>query len=103
MITVCININGKCVMARSATNIKDVKEGCLYKTDCGKEIIHNPEDGAVKLAHKLLDCIDEAKEKAKIAKEIFKEIDNIEGDTSLQFTEGLRKVRKKFMNEGKGK
>ena len=63
MITVCININDKTIMARSAKRIKDEdKKGeATYKTDCGKKIKHNPDEGAVKLAHKLLDCIKEVK------------------------------------------
>lgn len=63
MITVHININGTCILARSATNVKDNKDGtCNYKTDCGTIIKHNPKEGAVSLAHKLLGCIKEIKQ-----------------------------------------
>lgn len=59
MITVAININGNCIMAKSCHNISDNDDGTsTYKTDCGKLIKHNPDDGAIKLAHKLLDCLD---------------------------------------------
>jgi hypothetical protein len=61
MLTVQININGNCILARSACRIKDEdkKGNALYKVDDGKLIQHKPEEGAVKLAHKLLDCITE--------------------------------------------
>lgn len=61
MITVQININGVCLVARSATKIEepDAVGKAIYKTDCGKQIRHKPTDGAIKLAHKLLDCIGE--------------------------------------------
>lgn len=58
MITVAILINGNPVMARSATNtMKEVPLGTIYLCDTGEKIIHAPEDGAVALAHKLLDTI----------------------------------------------
>jgi len=60
MITVQININGNCILARSARNIGNNDDGsCSYKTDCGKTIKHNQNKGAVALCHKLLDCIKE--------------------------------------------
>lgn len=61
MITVQININGNCIMARSATRIKepDFTGYAIYKTDCGKLIRHNPEKGAIKLSKKMLDYIQE--------------------------------------------
>jgi hypothetical protein len=63
MITVQININGNCILARSATRIKDEnsKGEAAYKVDDGNIILHKPNDGAVALAHKLLDCIKETK------------------------------------------
>lgn len=58
MITVNILINGECILARSATNIKTLINGnCQYKTDCNQIIEHNPDKGAIDLAHKLLDLI----------------------------------------------
>ena len=70
MITVQININGNCILARSAVNIgkadPDFIYGkntplCKYKVDDGSIIEHNQKDGAVALAHKLLDTIKEMK------------------------------------------
>ena len=62
MITVQININGNCIFARSATRTKepDANGKATYKVDDGKEIRFNPDEGAIKLAHKLLDCIEES-------------------------------------------
>ena len=60
MITVAIYINGKPIMARSATNIS--KEGitdCEYSVDEGTIIKHNQKDGVVKLAIKMLMTIKE--------------------------------------------
>ena len=64
MITIQININGNCLVARSCARIEDEnKKGeAVYKTDCGKKIYHNPDDGAIALSHKLLDCIKEVKD-----------------------------------------
>jgi len=63
MITVSILINGNPLMARSAVNVSDPycnKDGtCNYKLDTGKIIRHNPNDGAVVLAKKMLDTIKE--------------------------------------------
>lgn len=60
MITVQININGNCILARSATRFGKENKGVLqYRTDCGKVIEHDPDKGAVALVHKLLDCIQE--------------------------------------------
>ena len=63
MISVQININGNCIAARSATRIRDEDDTgeAVYKVDDGIEIRHNPDEGAVALAHKLLDCIKEMK------------------------------------------
>lgn len=60
MITVSILINGQPLYTRSAFRI-DGKQGevCKYKCDDGSIITHNYNDGAVKLAHKLLDTIKE--------------------------------------------
>ena len=58
MITVQININGNCIVARSATRMCDLPNGkSQYRTDCNHIIEHNPDDGAISLAHKLLDLI----------------------------------------------
>lgn len=62
MITVQINIDGTCIAARSAKRIKDENKrgNARYKTDCGKIISRKPNEGAVVLAHKLLDCIEDS-------------------------------------------
>jgi len=58
MLTVAILINGNPLMARSAVN-SGCQEGeaTIYKVDDGSTILHEPADGAVALAHKLLDTI----------------------------------------------
>lgn len=57
MMTVAILINGNPIMARSAVN--RLEEKGVYICDDGSEIKHDPKDGAVALAHKLLDTIKE--------------------------------------------
>jgi len=60
--TVAILINGSPIFARSAVNRGKVSPGseeCLYEVDTGEEVLHDPDDGAVKLARKLLDTIRE--------------------------------------------
>ena len=61
MITIQILINGVVIFARSARNqLKQDKRGrALYHCDSGQKIWHRREDGAVRLAHKLLDTIEE--------------------------------------------
>lgn len=63
MITVAILINGNPIMARSAVNTgcENEKGEIAYRVDDGSEVIHNPEDGAVELALKLLATIQEYK------------------------------------------
>ena len=68
MITVTISINNSPIYTRTCVNtgpIKDAKEEdgawCYYKCDEGSEIIHNRDDGAVELAHLMLDTIHEVK------------------------------------------
>ena len=62
MLTVAILVNGNPLMARSATNtLEETADGShIYLCDTGEKIFHKREDGAVKLAHKLLDTIKEA-------------------------------------------
>ena len=62
MITVAILINGNPLVAKCAVNQitkmdKNEKGETPYKVDSGEIIWHKPEDGAVVLAHKLLDTI----------------------------------------------
>ena len=63
MITVAILINGNPIMARSAHRIadgdKDENKPATYKLDSGKIVKHFPDDGAVTLAKKLLDDIED--------------------------------------------
>lgn len=65
MITVAININGNCLMAKSAVRFVDPptkgsqKGLAQYRTDCNHIIEHNPDDGAIALAHKMLDLLHE--------------------------------------------
>jgi len=58
MITVNILINGNCILARTAVRICTKPDGTAqYKTDCNHIIEHNPIEGPVKLAHKMLDLL----------------------------------------------
>lgn len=57
MITVAILINGQPIMARSAVN--RIAETGYYIGDDGSKIKHDPDDGAVKLAIKMLKTIKE--------------------------------------------
>lgn len=59
MITVAILINGNPIVAKNAANTgrANAKGEFAYTNDAGETIWHCPEDGAVELAHKLLDTI----------------------------------------------
>lgn len=58
MITVAILINGQPLFTRSGYRINgDRNEVCTYHLDDGTFIKHNYQDGAVSLAHKMLDTI----------------------------------------------
>lgn len=62
MLSVIISVNGNPVMGRSATNMGSLPDGKnKYLADDGKFIMHNPKDGIVKLAMKLLNNIKEVK------------------------------------------
>lgn len=56
MIGVYITINGEPIFARTAVN--RLKEHGVYVCDDGNTIKHDPEDGAVKLAIKMLELIE---------------------------------------------
>lgn len=66
MLTVAILINGQPIMARSAVNtgkrlvneVEGVRE-TIYDVDDGSQVHHDPDDGAVALAIKLLGTIKE--------------------------------------------
>lgn len=60
MITVTISINGAPIYTRSAIRAVTAEPN-IYKVDDGSEITHRYNDGAVVLAHKLLDTIKEPK------------------------------------------
>lgn len=59
MITVAILINGNPLVARNAVNTGRINDKgyTLYHTDSGETVLHKPEDGAIALAHQLLDLI----------------------------------------------
>lgn len=60
MITVAILINGNTITARSAVNVAENPDGThKYKVDDGRTIRHHRNDGAVKLAIKMLEGIKE--------------------------------------------
>jgi hypothetical protein len=61
MLGVTIHVNGTVIYARTAVNRgKPDKNGMVvYETDTGITVRHNPKDGAVVLAKKLLDTIKE--------------------------------------------
>jgi len=62
VITVTISINGEAIFTRSA---KRVGNGSVdkYITDAGDEIKHKYSNGAIKLAKKMLDTINEKMDK----------------------------------------
>lgn len=63
MISVAIMINGNPIMARSAVKKgehKRLKGKYKYAVDDGSEIIHDPKEGAVALAIRMLKNIDES-------------------------------------------
>ena len=61
MITVAILINGQPIMARSAVNSGAIlpNGAVIYDVDDGSQIHHRPSDGAVQLAMKMLETIQE--------------------------------------------
>lgn len=60
MLTVVIMINGEPVFTRSAVRVEDLEDNHgRYEVDEGSELVHDRDEGAVELARKLLDTIDE--------------------------------------------
>lgn len=59
MLTVAILINGNPLVAKNAVNQtrRNAKGQVAYKTDSGEILWHDPDEGAIALAHKLLDTI----------------------------------------------
>lgn len=67
MLTVSILINGQPLYTRSAVRTKGSKDKiCIYECDNGSTIEHYYNDGAVVLAHKLLDTIKEPAQEQKL-------------------------------------
>lgn len=66
MITVIIQINGRPIYKKSAirqTNRRAPAGKKVYLTDTDREILHAPDDGAIKLATMMLATIDQEKER----------------------------------------
>jgi len=59
MLNITIHVNGQTVYSRSARNIDDTDKINKYQCDDGSIIEHNPDDGIVLLAKKMLDTITE--------------------------------------------
>lgn len=57
MITVSISINGEPIYARTAVN--RLEELGVYVLDTGERVMHNPDEGAVALAIKMLHTIED--------------------------------------------
>ena len=71
MITVTILINGQPIYTRSAVNRR--RDIGKYVVDDGSLIEHNPDDGAVPLAIKMLESIQEDPD--EIVKRVKKDVD----------------------------
>ena len=60
MFTVSIDVNARPVYARSCRNTGRKKgDRTIYQVDTGEQILHDPADGAVELARKLLNTIED--------------------------------------------
>ena len=57
MISVVISINGAVVVARSARRTSGKGKNTRYQVDDGRVIKHDPKDGAISLAVKLLEGV----------------------------------------------
>jgi len=70
MITVTILINNNPIHTRSAVRMEDEDAvgKATYEVDDGSSIRHNPDEGAVALAKKMLDTIKEPGTKARRAR-----------------------------------
>ena len=78
MLTVAILINGQPLYTRSCFREEDGK----YRVDDGSIIEHNYGDGAITLAHKLLDTMYELQRKEKMEKlrELSKQVEGLLND-----------------------
>ena len=62
MITVTISINAEPIYTRTAINMGYNPNGtCRYRLDDGTELDHFRDDGAIALAQRMLDTIEEIK------------------------------------------
>jgi hypothetical protein len=61
MITVTVFINDQPIFTRTARNtgVQNDKGCYMYKVDTGCTLEHCRDDGAIRLAHKLLDTVEE--------------------------------------------
>lgn len=66
MITVNILINGEALYARSAVN--RIEEHGVYILDTGERIMHDPAEGAVALAIKMLHSIEDDPDQLSLCK-----------------------------------
>ena len=86
MITVSISINGEPIYARTAVNrgrhkiAPESNKVTKYELDTKKMIYHNPNDGVIVLAKKMLDTIHEVK-KQQINKYVEKVVEDKVDDT----------------------
>lgn len=77
MITVSIVINGEPIYARTAVN--RLKDHGVYVLDTGERIHHNPDDGAVALAQKMLATITEQPDELTFCKNCWRMTKNWHG------------------------
>lgn len=69
MMTVQILINGEAIYVRSAVN--RLKEHDCYILDTGERILHNPDEGAVALAIKMLHTIEDRVDELSLCENCF--------------------------------
>lgn len=69
MITVQVLINGEVIFAR--TSVNRLKEHGVYVQDTGERIIHDPDDGAVALAIKMLHTIEDNPDELSLCKNCY--------------------------------
>lgn len=81
MIGVYITINGTPIMARTAVN--RLKEHGVYIADDGTRIEHNPDDGAVALAIKMLQTIEPDPDKLSLCKNCYCMTKELKGNTGV--------------------
>lgn len=88
MITVQVQINGNTVFSRSAVRVELLEDNHgRYEIDEGSILTHDRDDGAVELAKKLLDTVDEPGNSS------------IESDEEFVITEKGRRLAEKLLEE----